>query len=88
MRLEGFIKEFYPEWYGIQTYPAAKTVAFFRVAEEWGIFGNFAATQVNVNGVPFDCTEKMFQVMKFGNYSGTTDLTINIRKREAFATLI
>ena len=23
-----------------------------------------------------------------GNYSGTPDLTINIRKREAFATLI
>ena len=25
---------------------------------------------------------------KIGNYSGTPDLTINIRKREAFATLI
>ena len=24
----------------------------------------------------------------FSNYSGTPDLTINIRKREAFATLI
>ena len=34
MRLEGFIKEFYPEWYGIQTYPADKTVAFFKVAGE------------------------------------------------------
>lgn len=67
MRLEGFIKEFYPEWYGIQTYPANKTVAFCKVAEEWGIFGNFAATLVNVNGVPFDCTEKLFQVMKFAD---------------------
>lgn len=65
MRLEGFIKEFYPEWYGIQTYPADKTVAFCKVADEWGVLGNFAATPVVVGGVTFDCTEKLFQVMKF-----------------------
>ena len=67
MRLEGFIKEFYPEWYGIQTYPADKTVAFCKVADEWGVLGNFAATPVVVGGVPFDCTEKLFQVMKFAD---------------------
>ena len=31
---------------------------------------------------------KNVAVMKPCNYSGTPDLTINIRKREAFATLI
>lgn len=67
MRLEGFIKEFYPEWYGIQTYPADKTAAFCKVDREWGILGNFAATPLNVNGVSFDCTEKLFQVMKFAD---------------------
>ena len=67
MRLEGFIKEFYPEWYGIQTYPADKTVAFCKVADEWGVLGNFAATPVVVGGVPFDCTEQLFQVMKFAD---------------------
>ena len=67
MRLEGFIKEFYPEWYGIQTYPADKTVAFCKVTEEWGVLGNFAATPLVVDGVPFDCTEKLFQVMKFAD---------------------
>lgn len=65
MRLEGFIKEFYPEWYGIQEYPANKTAAFCKVAEEWGILGNFAPTPIVVDGVSFDCTEKLFQVMKF-----------------------
>lgn len=65
MRLEGFIKEFYPEWYGIQEYPADKTAAFCKVAEEWGVLGNFAPTPIVVGGVPFDCTEKLFQVMKF-----------------------
>ena len=67
MRLEGFIKEFYPEWYGIQTYPADKTVAFCKVTEEWGVLGNFAATPLVVDGAPFDCTEKLFQVMKFAD---------------------
>ena len=67
MRLEGFIKEFYPEWYGIQEYSADKTVSFLKVADDWGIFSNFAQTPIVVDGVPFDCTEKLFQVMKFTN---------------------
>ena len=67
MRLEGFIKAFYPEWYGIQEYPADKTAAFCKVAEEWGVLGNFAPTPILVDGVSFDCTEKLFQVMKFSD---------------------
>ena len=67
MRLEGFIKEFYPEWYGIREYPATQTAAFCKVAEEWGILGNFAPTPIVVDGVLFDCTEKLFQVMKFAD---------------------
>ena len=67
MRLAGFIKEFYPEWYGIQEYPADRTATFCKVADEWGIFGNFAPIPIVVDGVPFDCTEKLFQVMKFAD---------------------
>lgn len=67
MRLAGFIKEFYPEWYGIQEYPSDWTAAFCKVADEWGIFGNFAPIPIVVDGVPFDCTEKLFQVMKFAD---------------------
>jgi len=67
MRLAGFIKEFYPEWYGIQEYPADRTAAFCKVADEWGIFGNFAPIPIVVDGVPLDCTEKLFQVMKFAD---------------------
>lgn len=67
MRLAGFIKEFYPEWYGIQEYPSDRTASFCRVSEEWGIFGNFAPIPIVVDDVPFDCTEKLFQVMKFAD---------------------
>ena len=65
MRLEGFIKDFYPEWYGIQEYPADRTVSFLKVDGEWGLMSNFARTPIVVDGVTFDCTEKLFQVMKF-----------------------
>ena len=67
MRLEGFIKEFYPAWYGVCEYPADKTAAFCKVADEWGVFSNFAHTPMVVDGVTFDCTEKLFQVMKFSD---------------------
>ena len=67
MRLEGFIKEYYPEWYGIQEYPADRVAAFCTVDGEWGILGNFASTPLVVDGVPFDCTERLFQVMKFAD---------------------
>ena len=65
MRLEGFIREYYPEWYGIQEYPADRTVSFLKVDGEWGLMSNFARTPVVVDGVTFNCTEKLFQVMKF-----------------------
>ena len=67
MKLEGFIKEYYPEWYGYQSYPADKTAAFCSTKEEWGILGNFGATPLVVDGVSFDCSEKLFQVMKFAD---------------------
>lgn len=65
MKLEGFIKEYYPEWYGIQKYPADKTVSFLKVDGEWGLLSNFARTPIVIDGVTFDCTEKLFQVIKF-----------------------
>lgn len=65
MHLVEFILEYYPEWYGIQEYTSGKTVAFCKVSEQWGLLGNFAPTPMTVDGVPFDCAEKMFQVMKF-----------------------
>ena len=67
MHLVDFIREYYPEWYGIREYPADRTAAFCKVAREWGILGNFAPTPLVVDGVPFDCTEKLFQVMKFAD---------------------
>ena len=62
-----FIEKNYPEYYGWFDYPADKTAAFCKVDAEWGILGNFARTPLTVGCVPFECVEKLFQVMKFAD---------------------
>lgn len=58
------IREHYPEYYSIEHYPADKTVGIRGTNEEWGVFGNFYRTPIVVNGVTFDCTERLFHMMK------------------------
>ncbi len=65
MHLVDYIRAYYPEWYGIQEYPADKTVSFLKVDGEWGLLSNFARTPIVIDGVTFDCTEKLFKVIKF-----------------------
>ncbi|MBR4560915.1 MAG: NADAR family protein [Bacteroidales bacterium] len=36
-----------------------------KVAEEWGVFSNFGHTPIVVEGVTFDTSERLFQLMKF-----------------------
>jgi predicted NAD-dependent protein-ADP-ribosyltransferase YbiA (DUF1768 family) len=67
MALRQIVEKYYPEYAGWFDYPAEKTVAFNKAKEEWGVLGNFAATPLVVDGVPFDCAEKLFQVMKFSD---------------------
>ena len=60
-----FIKEFYPEYDGIQSYPAAQCAAFCESRNEWGILGNMTQTPIVVNGITFKSCEHLFQMMKF-----------------------
>ena len=63
--ISDFIRENYPEYWGIQTYLAAECVRIHKVEEEWGIFSNFGHTPIVVEGVTFDTSERLFQLMKF-----------------------
>ena len=67
VHLVDYIREYYPEWMGFKEYPAAKTAAIGRVKEPWGLLGNFAPSPLIVNGVSFDCTERLYQVMQFSD---------------------
>ena len=65
--LVDFIREYYPEWLGFKEYPVEKTAVIGRVKEPLGLLGNFAPSPLVVDGVPFDCTEKLYQVMQFSD---------------------
>ncbi len=67
MHVREFIEKNYPEYYSIEHYLADKTAAFCKVDASWGIFSNFGRTPLVVDGVSFDCSEKLFQVMKFAD---------------------
>lgn len=62
-----FIKEFYPEYDGIQTYSADECAVFCKTHEEWGILSNMASTPITIDGVEFKSAEHIFQMMKFRN---------------------
>ena len=63
--ISGFIRDNYPEYLGIQSYPASECVRILKVAQEWGVFSNFGHTPIVVEGVTFDTSERLFQLMKF-----------------------
>ena len=60
-----FIQQHYPEYYSIERYPADRCACIRKVAEEWGILGNFARTPLVVEGVTLKNSEQLFQLMKF-----------------------
>lgn len=64
MELHVMIREHYPEYYSIKRYPAAEAACIRKTRDEWGVFNNFARTPIEVNGVTFDCTERLFHVLK------------------------
>lgn len=64
MRVHEMIREFYPEYYSIEHYPAAETICVRKNKDEWGILGNFYGTPIVVNGITFDCTERLYHIMK------------------------
>ena len=60
-----FIQRFYPEYDGIQSYPASECAGFCKTNEEWGILSNMASTPIIIDGVEFKSAEHIFQMMKF-----------------------
>lgn len=60
-----FIQQYYPQYYSIERYPADRCVCIRKVAEEWGVLGNFARTPLVVGGVTFKNSEQLFHLMKF-----------------------
>lgn len=60
-----FIQEYYPQYYSIEFNPAILCITIHKIAEEWGLFCNFAHTPIVLNGITFKSAELLFQLMKF-----------------------
>lgn len=60
-----FIQQYYPQYYSIERYPASRCVCIRKVADEWGVLGNFARTPLALGNVVFKNSEQLFQLMKF-----------------------
>lgn len=67
MHIREFIEKNYPEYYSIERYPADKCAPFCKVDGPWGVLSNFGRTPITVGGITFDCSEKLFQIMKFAD---------------------
>lgn len=65
MAIAQFIQQYYPEYYSIETYPADKVARIYKVTEQWGDFSNFGRIPVTVDGVTFNTSERLYQIMKF-----------------------
>lgn len=65
MHIAQFIQQYHPEYYSIETYPADKVARIFKVDMQWGEFSNFGRVPVTVDGVTFNTTERLYQVMKY-----------------------
>jgi len=68
------IRQYYPDYYKWETYPADQCVCINKVNEEWGILSNFGETPLTVDGVTFVNAEQLFQMMKFRDPEPLMDL--------------
>ena len=75
-----FIYKNYREYWGIQSYPAHKCANFCSTDEKWGIFGNFAAAPLVVDGYSFKHSEELFQMMKFKDENVLSNLKNGISR--------
>lgn len=64
-KLRPLIQKYYPQYYSWNEYPADKCIPFNKVDGRWGILGNFAPVHIVLEGVVFNSSEKLFQMMKF-----------------------
>lgn len=69
-----FIRVYYPQYYGIESYRVAECVTIHKVKDEWGIFCNFAPTPIVIDGVTFKNSEQLFQLMKFQDAEAIIDV--------------
>ena len=64
-RIADFIKTYYPEYWGDQSYPIAQSVFFHKKTDNHWMLSNMASCPLEIEGIPFKSSEHLFQTLKF-----------------------
>ena len=70
--IAAFIKEHYPEYWGDQVYPVAKSVFFHKKTDDHWILSNMASYPLEIEGIQFKNSEHLFQTLKFATPESIT----------------
>ena len=70
--IAAFIKEHYPEYWGDQVYPVAKSVFFHKKTDDHWILSNMASYPLEIEGIKFKNSEHLFQTLKFATPESIT----------------
>ena len=71
-RLADFIKTYYPEYWGDQSYPIAQSVFFHKKTDNHWMLSNMASCPLEIEGIPFKSSEHLFQTLKFATPESIT----------------
>lgn len=71
-RIAEFIKQYYPEYWGDQVYPIAQSVFFNKQTDNHWILSNMSSCPLEIEGIPFKCSEHLYQTLKFATPDSIT----------------
>ncbi len=71
-RIAEFIKQYYPEYWGDQSYPIAQSVFFHTKKDNHWILSNMSSCPLEIEGIPFKCSEHLYQTLKFATPDSIT----------------
>lgn len=72
--LAAIIREYYPQYWGTQTYPISQCCPICKTKDEWGVLGNFGNVPLVIDGVTFKNSEQLYQLFKFKSPEAIIDL--------------
>jgi ribA/ribD-fused uncharacterized protein len=84
-KLNEYILENYPQYWGIQHYPKDKVAKIHKITEPLGILSNFGHTNIIIGDKSFNTTERLYQMLKF-NTTEAQKIIYNVKGNPKMTT--
>lgn len=75
--LAEIIRENYPQYWGIESYPVGLSCPIRKAADEWGILGNFGNVPLVIDGITFKNSEQLYHLLKFKDSEAVKDIYVS-----------